>query len=94
MRTFKLKKNESNPVARAAACFGGWTGLARALNERYGTQVRPCHVYQWSRLGAVIPKYVLAVSELTGIPREELRPGYFPTRALTRPARRAKSATA
>lgn len=81
MGTFRLKPgDERNAVKRAAAYFGGWTAFAKALNTRYNTNVKPCAIYVWGRKGKVDQKYLQAVSDLTGISQDELRPGYLPKR--------------
>lgn len=81
MRTFRLKPgDEHNAVKRAAAYFGGWTNFAKALNTGYDTNVKPCAIYVWGRKGKVDQKYLQAVADLTGIPQDELRPGYLPKR--------------
>lgn len=93
MGTFRLKPgDEHNAVKRAAAYFGGWTAFAKALNTRYNTNVKPCAIYVWGRKGKVDQKYLQAVSDLTGIPQDELRPGYLPKRReLVAPGRAVES---
>lgn len=63
-------------LARAVKVAGGQTELANLINTKQQ------NVWQWlNRDGKASAKYVVKISEATGVPCHELRPDIFPTPA-------------
>lgn len=61
-------------LARAVKVAGGQTELANLINTKQQ------NVWQWlNRDGKASAKYVVKISEATGVPCHELRPDIFPT---------------
>lgn len=65
------QKVEITGIAKAVAMFKTQTALAQKLNRK------PQTVSRWVSKGEVSPGSVKAVSDLTGISREELCPSVF-----------------
>lgn len=61
--------SKQTPLERAIAAAGGPPRLAEALG------ITPEAIYQWDVLPVA---RVLEVEKLTGVPRHELRPDYYP----------------
>ncbi|WP_198328424.1 transcriptional regulator [Psychrobacter faecalis] len=63
-------------LAKAVKAAGGQTELANLINTKQQ------NVWQWlNRDGKASAKYVVKISEATGVPYHELRPDIFPTPA-------------
>ena len=63
-------------LAKAVKAAGGQTELANLINTKQQ------NVWQWlNRDGKASAKYVVKISEATGVPCHELRPDIFPTPA-------------
>lgn len=60
-------------ILRACEAAGGQTALARALGLRSQGSVST-----WLRQGRVPGERVLAIEELTGVSRHDLRPDLYP----------------
>lgn len=61
-------------LAKAVKAAGGQTELANLINTKQQ------NVWQWlNRDGKASAKYVVKISEATGVPCHELRPDIFPT---------------
>ena len=61
-------------LAKAVKAAGGQTKLANLINANQQ------NVWQWlNRDGKASAKYVVKISEATGVPCHELRPDIFPT---------------
>lgn len=67
-------------IDRAIEAAGGTTALARGLG------VQPPSIYSWEKIP---PRHVRRVSEITGIPRHELRPDLWDPPASPTPAEEA-----
>ena len=70
----------TNGLKKAVAAMGGVTAFARALG------VDRTAAYKWRR--GVPAERVLAIEELTGVPREELRPDLY---SKARPAAKKRA---
>jgi DNA-binding transcriptional regulator YdaS (Cro superfamily) len=69
-----LSVSAAAALAEGLTAVGGGAALAEALRAR-GCSISRHAIYQWRM---VPPRHVLAVEEITGIPRHRLRPDYYP----------------
>ena len=81
MTRFKKPKKTLSPEAQAAQkairYAGGPMVVAERLTEKLGKKIKVDRVNKW-RYRGVQDKFVLLVSELSGVPRHELAPGLYP----------------
>lgn len=63
---------ETNIVDRAIEAAGSVKALADALD------IKVQAIYEWRKYGKIPPLRVLDIERITGIPRHELRPDFYP----------------
>jgi DNA-binding transcriptional regulator YdaS (Cro superfamily) len=88
MRLYR-KTDPTTPMGRAIAAVGSGYKLAQLLTAK-GAPIRPQAIYQWDRVPA---DRCAMVSELTGIPKHELRPDLFDPPDKSAPRRAARPQT-
>lgn len=67
-----------NAIQRAVEIAGGPTALARKLEEETGVKWLQSTVSNWLARGQVSVSCAIAVENITGVPRNELRPDIYP----------------
>ena len=60
---------------KAAKEYGGWEAIAKSLREKGFSNIKRQTVLTWTvNVKAGVPnEYLVAIEEITGVPREELR---------------------